>query len=92
MNIRQDINDLLYALSIKGKIYKINSFNYYNEKKGRYLTKYQVYRKEKVKIYNKENEKFEENEIFKKKEDCYNLIDVMVYLADEYKKESEKSE
>lgn len=28
MNINKNINKLLYALSIKGQIYKINSFQY----------------------------------------------------------------
>ncbi len=33
MNINQNINKLLYALKQKNQFYKINSFQFYSEKK-----------------------------------------------------------
>lgn len=32
MNVNQNINKLLYALTSKGQLYKINSFKFYSEK------------------------------------------------------------
>lgn len=49
MNVSQNINKLLYALSIKGQIYKINSFKFYSEKNCKYCTKYQILKKSKLK-------------------------------------------
>lgn len=45
MNINKNINKLLYALAIKGQIYKINSFQFYSEKNSKYCTKYQILKK-----------------------------------------------
>lgn len=49
MNINKNINKLLYALSIKGQIYKINSFQFYSEKNCKYCTKYQILKREQEK-------------------------------------------
>lgn len=89
MNINQNINKLLYALSIKGQIYKINSFQFYSEKNCKYCNKYQILKREKVKIYNKEKDKFELQDRYKQKEECYSKVDVMKYLIDEHRKGSE---
>lgn len=86
MNINQNINKLLYALSIKGQIYKINSFKFYSDKNCKYCTKYQILKKEQVKIYNEETNQFELQDRFKQKEECYNKIDVMKYFMKEYRK------
>ena len=58
MNINQNINKLLYSLSIKGQIYKINTFQLYSEKNCKYCTKYQILKKEQVEINNKETDEF----------------------------------
>lgn len=86
MNINQNINKLLYALSIKGQIYKINSFKFYSDKNCKYCTKYQIFKKEQVEIYNEETNQFELQDRFKQKEECYNKIDVMKYFMKEYRK------
>ena len=56
MNINKNINKLLYALSTKGQIYKINSFQFYSEKNCKYCTKYQILKREQVEIYNEETD------------------------------------
>lgn len=89
MNINKNINKLLYALSIKGQIYKINTFQFYSEKNCKYRTKYQILKKEQVEIYNKETNKFELQDRYKQKEECYRKIDVMKYLINEHRKGSE---
>ena len=86
MNINQNINKLLYALSIKGQIYKINSFKFYSDKNCKYCTKYQILKKEQVEIYNEETNQFELQDRFKQKEECYSQIDVMKYFMKEYRK------
>ena len=59
MNINKNINKLLYVLSLKGQIYKINSFQFYSEKNCKYCTKYQILNREKVEIYNEETDESE---------------------------------
>lgn len=86
MNINQNTNKLLYALSIKGQIYKINSFQFYSEDNCRYCTKYQILKKEKVKVYNNETDKFELQDRYKQKQECYSKIEVMKYFMKEYRK------
>lgn len=89
MNINQNINKLLYALKQKGQIYKINSFQFYSEKADKYCTKYQILKKEKVEVYNEDENKTELQERYKQKEECYSKIDVIKYLVEEYRKGSE---
>ncbi len=86
MNINQNINKLLYALKLKGQYYKINSFQFYSEKKDKYSTKYQILKKEQVEIYNEDTDEIEIEERFRKKEECYSKIDLLKYLAKEYRK------
>lgn len=86
MNVNQNINKLLYALSIKGQIYKINSFQFYSEDNCRYCAKYQILKREKVKIYNNETDKFELQDRFKQKEEGYSKVDILKYLMEEYRK------
>lgn len=86
MNINQNINKLLYALSIKGQIYKINSFQFYSEKNCKYCTKYQILKKEQVEIYNEETEEVELQDRYKQKEECYSKRNVLQYLMKEYRK------
>ncbi len=86
MNINQNINKLLYALSIKGQIYKINTFQFYSEKYCKYCTKYQILKREKIEVYNKETDEFELQYRFKQKEECYSKVDILKYLMEEYRK------
>ena len=89
MNINKNIKKLLYALSLRGQIYKINTFQFYSEKNCKYCTKYQILKREQVEIYNEETDKFELQDRYKQKEECYSKVDVMKYLIDEYRKGSE---
>lgn len=92
MNINQNINKLLYALKIKGQIYKINSFQFYSEKNDKYSTKYQIMKRELVEVYNEETEEIEMQEKYKQDYECYSKIDLLKYLAEEYRKGSEADE
>lgn len=71
MNINKNINKLLYALSTKGQIYKINTFQFYSEKNCKYCTKYQILKREQIEIYNEETNKFEFQYRYKQKDKCF---------------------
>lgn len=86
MSINKNINKLLYALSIREQIYKINSFQFYSEKNSKYCTKYQIQKKEQVEMYNEETDEIELQDRYKQKEECYSKVDVMKYLIEEYRK------
>ena len=92
MNINANINKLLYALSIKGKLYKITSFRTYNEGKHKYRTSYKIFKKQLVEEYNMETDEFEKVEKYLLDKDCYNKIDLMKYLVEENRKEGEADE
>ena len=85
MNINQNINKLLYALKQKGQFYKINSFKFYSETNDKYSTKYQVMKRELEQYLNEEME-IEYRERYKQDYDCYSKVDLMKYLAEEYRK------
>lgn len=89
MNVNVNINKLLYALSQKGQLYKINSFKFYNEKKDKYSTKYEVLKKQPVEIYDMEIDDFKTEEKYKWDYDCFNKIELLKYLIKEYEKGSE---
>ena len=89
MNINQNINKLLFALKQKGQLYKVNSFQFYSEKTDKYCTKYQILKKEQVEVYNIKNNEYETVEKYRMKKECYNKVDVMKYLVEEYRKGSE---
>lgn len=89
MNINQNINKLLYALKQRGQVYKINSFKFYSEKNDKYSTKYQVLKRKIEEILNYETLEIEYKETYKQDYDCYSKIDLMKYLAEEYRKGSE---
>ena len=86
MNLNQNINKLLYALKQKGQIYKINSFQFYSEKNNKYSTKYQILKGVFEETYNIREEKIELVERYKQDYECYSKIDLMKYLAEEYRK------
>lgn len=89
MNINQNINKLLYALKQKNQLYKINSFKFYNEKNDKYSTKYQVLKRVFKETYNIKEDKIELVEKYEQNKECYSKIDLMKYLAEEYRKGSE---
>lgn len=89
-NISKKINKLLYALKQKGEIYKINSFQYYNKKKNKYSTKYQIYKKNNPPVINRTYE--EEKEKYNFIDSYYSKIDILKYLIEEYQKGSEANE
>lgn len=89
MNINANINKLLYALSVKGKLYKITSFRTYSDDKQKYRTSYKIFKKQLVEEYNTETDKFEKIEKYLLDKDCYNKIDLMKYLVEENRKEGE---
>lgn len=86
MNINKNINKLLYALFTKGKIYKINSFQFYSKKNCKYCTKYQILKKEQVEVYNGETDEIELQDRYEQKEECYSKVDILKYLMEEYRK------
>lgn len=96
MNIQNNINKLLYALSQKGQLYKINSFKYYSEINNKYCTKYQILKKQVVELSKQyiddEEPKIEQEERFLVDYDCYSKVDLMKYLIKEYKQGSEANE
>jgi len=85
MNISQNIDRILYVLQQKGQIYKINSFQFYSEKAEKYCTKYQVLKKELVKVYNVEKNKIEYEERYKVEKESYSKVDILKYFMKEYK-------
>lgn len=91
MNVNQNINKLLYALKVKGQFYKVNSFQFYSENNDKYCTKYQIMKRQLVEVYNEETDEIEEQERYKQDYECYSKIDLMKYLAEEYRKGSEAS-
>ena len=91
MNINQNINKLLYALKLKGQLYKINTYQFYSEKNDKYCTKYQILKKELVEEFDIEENEIIYREKYALKEECYSKIDLMKYLAEEHRKGSEAS-
>lgn len=85
MNINQNINKLLFALKQKGELYKINSFQFYSEKAGKYCTKYQILKRTFEEVYNAGTGEFELKEKYEQDYDCYNKIDLLKYFMKEYK-------
>lgn len=69
MNITQKINKILFALSQKNKIYKINTNKFYSEKSKKYCTKYII----KKKIIDKYEIDYE----------GYSKLSVLLYLVNE---------
>ena len=78
MNVNNNINKLLKALSLKNQIYKINSFKFYSEKNLKYCNKYQVLKKE---IVEDQDENLIEKYILKC--EYYSKIDILKYLISE---------
>lgn len=94
-NIQQKITKLLYALSKKDKLYKINSFKFYSKNSNKYCTKYQVLKRELIPVdtvLDLEDDEIEYEEKYKVVNECYSKIDVLKYLIEEYRQGSEADE
>lgn len=89
MNVNQNINKLLFALSTIGQFYKINAFQFYSEKMCKYCTKYQLMRKKTIEIVDYENSEVKRREKYIEIDSYYNKIELMKKLAEEYRKGSE---
>lgn len=85
MNVSQNINKLLIALGIKGQLYKINTFKFYSEKMNKYCTKYQLLELLRIPKINKITKKEEIEEKYAVVLETYSNIELMKFLADEYK-------
>lgn len=60
MNIRKTINKLQYALTAKGYIYKINTYQFYSEQQNRMITGYRITQKQ---PYRKKNGEMSEKDV-----------------------------
>lgn len=89
MNVNANINKLLYALKQRGQLYKINTFKFYSEKNDKYSTKYQILKRVFEETYNVEKDKIEFIERYKQDYECYSKVELMKYLAEEYREGSE---
>ena len=89
MNINQNIYKLLYALKMKGQLYKINSFKSYSKDNDKYRTAYQVLKRQFEQRYNPKTREYGKIEKYKKDYECYSKVELMKYLAKEYSKGSE---
>lgn len=95
MNIQQKINKLLYALSKKDKLYKVNSFKFYSKSSNKYCIKYQILRRELIPIdtdLDLEDGEIEYKEKYKVVYESYSKVDLLKYLIEEYRQGSEADE
>lgn len=95
MNIQQKINKLLYALSKKDKLYKVNSFKFYSKSSNKYCIKYQILKRELIPIdtdLDLEDGEIEYKEKYKVVYESYNKVDLLKYLIEEYRQGSEADE
>lgn len=90
MNIQTSINKLIYALSIKDKLYKINSFKFYSDKNKKYCTKYLILKRTFEKIYNPKIGEIEIQVKYRQDFECYSKIELLKYFIKEYREESEE--
>lgn len=93
MNIQQKINKLLYALSKKDKLYKVNSFKFYSKSSNKYCIKYQILKRELIPIdTDLEDGEIEYKEKYKVVYESYSKVDLLKYLIEEYRQGSEADE
>ncbi len=74
VNFDKNISNLLYVLSLKGNIYKVNSFKFYSNSNKKYCVKYQILKRK----YNTIKE-----EKYVVVYECYSKIDLMKFLISE---------
>lgn len=75
-NIQTKINKLLMALRLKGIVYKVNTSQYYSEKRERICTKLILW----------EDHPNRDGEVF------YSKVEMLKYLADRWKEVNEHGE
>ncbi|MBO5484865.1 MAG: hypothetical protein J5979_06620 [Lachnospiraceae bacterium] len=75
-NIQTKINKLLMALRLKGIVYKVNTSQYYSEKRERICTKMILW----------EDHPNRDGEVF------YSKVEMLKYLADRWKEVNEHGE
>nr|DAG14607.1 MAG TPA: hypothetical protein [Caudoviricetes sp.] len=75
-NIQTKINKLLMALRLKGIVYKVNTSQYYSEKRDRICTKMILW----------EEHPNRDGEVF------YSKVEMLKYLADRWKEVNEHGE
>lgn len=75
-NIQTKINKLLMALRLKGIVYKVNTSQYYSEKRDRICTKMILW----------EDHPNRDGEVF------YSKVEMLKYLADRWKEVNEHGE
>lgn len=75
-NIQTKINKLLVALRLKGIVYKVNTSQYYSEKRERICTKMILW----------EDHPNRDGEVF------YSKVEMLKYLADRWKEVNEHGE
>lgn len=75
-NIQTKINKLLMALRLKGIVYKVNTSQYYSEKRDRICTKMILW----------EEHPNRDGEVF------YSKVEMLKYLADRWKEVNENGE
>lgn len=97
MNVRNKINQLLIALGNEGFFYKIKTEMFFSEKYRKYFKKYYLYLKFEEKEHYWDGEEYKENIKVKyiQVKESFKLIDILLYLVDEYKdiqKEKEKGD
>lgn len=97
MNIRNKINQLLIALGKEESFYKLKTELFFSEKHRKYFKKYSLYLKFEEKEHEWDGEDFIEHIKVKyiQVKESFKLIDILLYLVDEYKdiqKEKEKGD
>lgn len=80
MKLQSKINKLLIAIRMKGIDIKVDTIQFYSEKKEKYCSIYKVYIKEWV-----ENRKGEEIQKYILQIDCTSKIELLKYLINKYK-------
>lgn len=89
MNISRNINKILFALKQKGYFYRVNIFNFYSDKLGKYCKKYELCIRIEVEKYNDEKHEMEKKNKYIKVLDTFKQVEVLKYLIDELKDYSE---
>jgi hypothetical protein len=91
MNIQEKANKLIYALSLKGYIYLVSKEQFFSSKFGKVCTKHKLFELIPVEEYNlrfPDNKKDPKKCTAVKHEmiETFKPIDILLLLADEYKK------
>ncbi len=87
INIRNKINQLLIALGNEEFFYKLKTEMFFSEKHRKYFKKYYLLLRIEEKEHEWDGEDFIEHTIVKyiQVKESFKLIDILLYLVDEYK-------